>query len=408
MTATRTHNIKIMRILQLMKWLSSREDSGGKTRSFRLGKALASFARVDATGFALPEERIEREEEHLSQYSKLYPFPLQRAFCNPLVFLSGIARGLSLRSARFFVPSYNRFVENILRKNRYDAIQVEELPLISSLGSLSLNYPVIYSSHNVESQLSYIIFKRRNFILRFLSETERRRTLSEEKRALAVARACLAVSEKDKELLKGISSEGTTPIYVLPNCASDRFKPSFQGFNGRGVLSVGCFGWYPNEEGIIWFIEEALPRLRKKMPSLEITVAGSEISRSLVWKLKQSGIRIYPDAPDILPFFQNARVLIVPLRIGGGTRIKIIEAWAAGLPVVSTSIGADGLSCRPGVDIMVADDPDQFAGDIYRILTEEDLYGKLRLEGLNNATKLRWSGLAGSLEKIYRNCGVKS
>ncbi len=274
-----------------MKWLSPREDTGGKIRSFRLGKALASFARVDAAGFVLPEERMDGREEHLSHYSQLYPFPIQRASCNPLNFLSGIARGLSLRSARFFDPSYRRFVEKILRENRYDAIQVEELPLMSSLGSLSLNFPVIYSSHNVESQLSSMIFKHRNFVLRFLSETERRRTAAEERRALALARACLAVSEKDKGILKRLSPEGTTPIYVLTNCANDRFKPSSQGVSGKGVLSVGCFGWYPNEEGMIWFIKEVLPRLRKQVPSPEITVAGSEICRSLGWKFKQSGIR---------------------------------------------------------------------------------------------------------------------
>lgn len=397
-----------MRILQLMKWLSPREDTGGKIRSFQLGKAIAFFARVDAAGFVLPQERIEGKEEHLSHYSRLYPLPIQRASCNSLNFLSGIAHGLSLRSARFFDPSYRRFVEKILQKNRYDAIQVEELPLMSSLGSLSLNFPVIYSSHNVESQLSSMIFKHRNLVLRFLSETERKRTAAEERRALTLARACLAVSEKDRGILRRLSSEGTTPIYILTNCANDRFKPSPQGGSGKGVLSVGCFGWYPNEEGMIWFIKEVLPRLRKQVPRPEITVAGSEIGRSLSGKLKQGGIRVYPDIPDILPFLQNARLLIVPLRIGGGTRIKIIEAWAAGLPVVSTSTGADGLSFRPGVDVMVADDPGQFAEAIYRILTDDDLYQKLRLEGLNNTTNLRWSRLAGPLEEIYRSCGVKS
>ncbi len=125
----RGHTVtNIMRILQLMKWLSPREDTGGEIRSFRLGKAIASFARVDAAGFVLPEERIDGKEEHLSHYSRLYPVLIQRASCNSLNFLSGIAHGRSLRSARFFDLSYRRFVEKILQKNRYDAIQVEELP----------------------------------------------------------------------------------------------------------------------------------------------------------------------------------------------------------------------------------------------------------------------------------------
>jgi polysaccharide biosynthesis protein PslH len=391
-----------------MKWLSSREDTGGKIRSFRLGKALASFARVDAAGFVLPGDRIDGGKEHLSHYDRLYSFPIQRAFGNPLNFLSGIARGLSLRSARFFSSSSRRFVEKILRENRYDAIQVEELSLMSSLGSLFLNFPVIYSSHNVESQLSSMIFNHRNFFLKFLSETERRRTAAEERRALSFARACLAVSEKDRSILKRLSPQGTTPVYVLPNCANDRFKPSAQGVAGKEILSAGCFGWYPNEEGMMWFVNEVLPRLREQVPGPEITVAGSEIGCSLGEKFKQSGIRICPDVPDMLPFLQNARLLIVPLRIGGGTRIKIIEAWAAGLPVVSTSIGADGLPCRPGVDILIADDPVQFAGAIHKILTDDDLYQKLWLEGLKNSKNLRWSGLSTPLKEIYQTCGINS
>jgi hypothetical protein len=141
-----------------------------------------------------------------------------------------------------FRSIYRRFVES--SRKTADAIQVEELPLMSSLGSLSLNFPVIYSSHNVESQLSSMIFKHRNLVLRFLSETERKRTAAEERRALALARACLAVSEKDRGILKRLSPEGTTPIYILTNCANDCFKPSFRGFQERSS-SVGCSGCIP-------------------------------------------------------------------------------------------------------------------------------------------------------------------
>jgi hypothetical protein len=89
-----------MRILQLMKWLSPREDTGGKIRSFRLGKALASFARVDAAGFVLPGERMDGREEHLSHYSRLYPLPIQRASCHSLNILSGIAFDIPVKSEK--------------------------------------------------------------------------------------------------------------------------------------------------------------------------------------------------------------------------------------------------------------------------------------------------------------------
>jgi len=143
--------------------------------------------------------------------------------------------------------------------------------------------------------------------------------------------------------------------------------------------------------------------LRKQIPSVEIRVAGSEIHPPLRRKLERQGIDVHVDVPDILPFLQEARLLFVPLRIGGGTRIKIVEAWAAGLPVVSTSIGAEGLPCRPGVDVLIADDAAGFAAQMGRLLKDDGLYGKLRSEGLKKSRDLRWSGMSSPLAQIYKN-----
>jgi len=105
----------------------------------------------------------------------------------------------------------------------------------------------------------------------------------------------------------------------------------------------------------------------------------------------------------VLPFLQTARLLAVPLIIGGGSRIKIVEAWAAGLPVVSTPTGADGLSCVSGRDLLIADDPAGFAQYIQKLLLENDLWEKLREQGLSRAKRLKWSGQGPLLKKICQN-----
>ena len=390
-----------MRILQLVKWLSAREDTGGKIRSFQLGRALASFACVDVVGFVRPGESVSGREEHLSHYDRLYPIPFNDAARNATTALAGFAAGLSLRSARFSDPAYRRSIDKILSENHYHAVQVEELSLMNHLGSRWRNLPIIYSAHNLESHLSPATVAGGNPLFRFLAGTERRRTVVEERRAVERSRACLAVSNQDRDSLLELCPGNRTPVHVIPNCAHDRFQPSLEPVSKDEILAVGCFGWYPNEDGMRWFMEAVLPGLRMMQPRLVIRVAGSEIGPSLGRKLRKCGFFVYPDVPDVLPFLQHARLLVVPLRIGGGTRIKIVEAWAAGVPVVSTGAGADGLPCRPGVDIVIADDPVHFAESIHSVLEDDLFYKKLRSEGLDQAKRLRWSGLAGALQGIY-------
>jgi glycosyltransferase involved in cell wall biosynthesis len=274
---------------------------------------------------------------------------------------------------------------------------------MASLRSVSFDIPVIFSSHNVESELSFRLFSRRNPLLKLLANIEYRRTLQEEENALVRTRACIAVSEKDRDALLRLFHGNVTPVHVLPNCAHDRFRPSSLETPGKGLLTVGAFGWYPNRDGLLWFMEKILPLVRKQIPSVAVRVAGSGIDLPLRRKLEKRGIGVCADVPDILPFLQEARLLFVPLRIGGGTRIKIVEAWAAGLPVVSTALGAEGLPYRSGVDMLVADDAAGFAAEIVRLLEDDGLYGKLRSEGLKKSQDLRWSGMNSLLAEIYRN-----
>jgi glycosyltransferase involved in cell wall biosynthesis len=107
------------------------------------------------------------------------------------------------------------------------------------------------------------------------------------------------------------------------------------------------------------------------------------------------------DVPDTLPYLHRARAAIVPLLEGGGTRLKIVEAWAAGVPVVSTPLGAHGLGCVDGVDVLLAADVSAFADALHRVLEDDALYSRLRESGLRRAEALRWTRLTPVLEGLY-------
>jgi polysaccharide biosynthesis protein PslH len=392
-----------MRILQLVKWLSPNENSGGKIRAYRLGELLAGFADVDVAGFLPDNECLDGTDQQLSFYRRLFPIPLKKSFGSSMMFIPSVFKGRSLRSSRFYHTKYCAMAVDLVARNHYDAIQVEELPMASMIEGLTIKQPVVYSAYNVESDLSASIFENSNTSLRFLAKMEKRRTRMEEVRALERAAFCLAVSSNDKVGLETLCVGEAPPIYVIPNCADDRFCPSSSSTPKKEIIVLGSFGWRPNAQGILWFIEHVLPRLKERLPDCSVRIVGSEIGDRLSRKLHQRGCCTHENVSDILPFLQEARVSVVPLQVGGGTRIKIVQAWAAGLPVVSTETGAEGLRYDAGSDMLVANDPEEFAGLVHDVITDDDLYRRLRIGGLRRAQELRWSNFRRMLETIYES-----
>jgi glycosyltransferase involved in cell wall biosynthesis len=132
-----------------------------------------------------------------------------------------------------------------------------------------------------------------------------------------------------------------------------------------------------------------------------VRFVGSGLDRALAAAIESTGCAAATDVPDPLPYLHAARAAIVPLLSGGGTRLKILEAWAAGVPVVSTRVGAAGLDCVDGEDAMIACDPQSFAAALRRVLDDDALHAHLRRNGLRHASFLRWSSLGPRLAALY-------
>ena len=129
--------------------------------------------------------------------------------------------------------------------------------------------------------------------------------------------------------------------------------------------------WMPNEDGIFYFVKEIFPQIRNRIPHTALTVVGRRPSARLLELAKATeGVQVTGAVEDIRPYVHRGSIYIVPLRVGGGTRLKIFEAMAMGKAVVSTSIGAEGLPVRPGRDIMIADTPDEFASAVIDLLQD--------------------------------------
>ena len=190
-----------------------------------------------------------------------------------------------------------------------------------------------------------------------------------EARACRQARLTVAVSEADRTLLAA-NAPGADIRAIPTGVDASYFHPNGTAEKPARLVFTGSMDWYPNEDAIIHFMEAILPRLRRRIPGLTIAVVGRNPSERLKALGAAKGVQITGTVDDVRPYVAEAAVYVVPLRIGGGTRLKIFEALAMGKAVVSTSVGAEGLPMTPGQHFLQADSPEDFAKAVLALLED--------------------------------------
>ena len=159
----------------------------------------------------------------------------------------------------------------------------------------------------------------------------------------------------------------------------------------------------PNEDAVVWFANEILPSLRAGQPEMGFTIVGRSPTPAVKALARRPGIRVTGEVEDIRPYLAEAVALVVPLRSGGGTRLKILQAMAMGRPVVSTTLGAEGLEIADGDNIIVADSPERFAESIVRLAIAPDTAARIGLAGRRLAlAKYDWRQCLRGLEDLYQ------
>jgi glycosyltransferase involved in cell wall biosynthesis len=162
---------------------------------------------------------------------------------------------------------------------------------------------------------------------------------------------------------------------VIPNAVDiDFFRPFADAANHEEMSLVFCgaLNYHPNVDGLLFFLREIMPRLKKQYPALKLRVVGQRPPPAIAAQAGD-GVELMGVVDDVRPHIAGATVVIAPIRIGGGTRFKILEAMAMAKPIVSTTIGAEGIDVHDGGDIVLADEPDQFAAGIARLLEDARL-----------------------------------
>ncbi len=186
--------------------------------------------------------------------------------------------------------------------------------------------------------------------------------------AYQAAAAVVVITEEDRVVLKG--NEVRARLFKIPIIVPIRVRPSVA--RARELLFVGGFDHPPNADGLLWFVREIWPGVKAEVPEARLTVVGSNPTTDVLGLKQINGIDVIGYVQETAPYLDRAAISIAPLRYGGGMKGKVCEALASGLPVVTTSFGAQGLNAIDGEHLMIADDPEQFAECVVRLLRDED------------------------------------
>lgn len=209
---------------------------------------------------------------------------------------------------------------------------------------------------------------------RLMLGLERRNALRLEQWAIQAYDLVVAVSGVDAERLGGGAA-------VVPNGVDvERIRPSPLP-ETTAVVFTGALHTQPNQDGITWFCREVWPLVRERVADASLKIVGASPPEEVLALASLGGVSVHSDVPDVVPFLERAQVAVIPLRVGSGSRLKALEAMAAGRPVVTTTIGIGGLEIEPSVHALVADKADQFAGSVVRCLTDSNLAGALAAHG---------------------------
>jgi sugar transferase (PEP-CTERM/EpsH1 system associated) len=403
-----------MRILWLNANLLLPLDKGGKIRTWHLMRHLARRHDITYLTFASDAEAGAHRPAMREVCSELVNVPWQDAPKGSLRFYTGVARHLvdplPYAVGKYRSAAYRHSLEALLDHGGFDRLVCDFLvPAVNMPRTPSC--PSILFTHNVEAE----IWRRHaenagGAVAQALYRQQWRRMLRFEGRTLARFDRVLAVSEADDQTFRRLYDPRTLPPIDVVATGVDTtfFTPTPESFvRPKHLAFVGSMDWMPNEDAVLFFCREVLPRIRQVEPDVTLSIVGRSPTAAVKRLAQEAGVEVTGTVDDVRTYLGQASATIVPLRVGGGTRLKIFEAMAAGKAVVSTTIGAEGLPTESGRHLLIADGAEAFAAAVLRVIREPELRRAIEREARTLVTAhYDWSVAAAQLERSLIDAAV--
>jgi polysaccharide biosynthesis protein PslH len=395
-----------MRILWLNTNLLLPLDKGGKLRTWHLMRHLAARHEITCVSFADSARPAADRMGMSAVCADLVTIPRRETPKEGLRFHASAARHLLDRQpyavAQYRSRAYRRAVRDALAQNTYDRLVCDFLVPAVNLPA-RLPCPSVLFTHNVEAE----IWRRHaetetGGLRKWLYRQQWKRMLRFEGLTVGRFDRVLAVSDADRDTLQRLyPRQLAAPVSVIPTGVDTQyFAPQPAVVEGaRRLVFTGSMDWLPNADGVQFFCREILPLVRLAEPDVTFTIVGRSPTPAVRRLAQESGVEVTGRVEDVRPYLGRSAVYVVPLRIGGGTRLKIFEAMSAGRAVVSTSVGAEGLPTENGRHLLLADTPEDFARSVIALL--RDVPARMAIEQQARALvteRYDWAAAAAHLE----------
>lgn len=307
---------------------------------------------------------------------------------------------------RRMMPEMDSLLRSVASSHKFDILHVDHAHMgrYGLMLSDQFGLPSILREHNVESQI-YRRFaaSQSNPVKRLLAQLHGRRLLREETTFLQRFDAVAAISSEDAGVIRSLAP--STVVEVIPaGVDCDHFLPAdLEEETQDSVLWVGGMAWDPNRDALQGFLSDIWPAIKRKCPSATLDIVGEGTEQMSAFASNSANsVQIHGRVPDIRDYLRRSAVLVVPLRVGGGMRLKLVEFFAAGKAVVSTTIGAEGNRGIDGRELVIRDEPDEFATAVVQLLGDPSRRHALGQNARALATKeYSWTHIADRFEQLY-------
>jgi glycosyltransferase involved in cell wall biosynthesis len=303
---------------------------------------------------------------------------------------------------KYDVPAARALLRELIVRERFDAVHYDLLPLAVYRGEAP-GLRAVLVEHNIESDL---LFRRmrceRNPLRKAFLYVQWRKLRSFERAACGRFGCCIVVSQTDRQSLVAMAPDAR--VAVVPNGTDTRyFIPATSPARNNSLVFVGSQAWYPNRDGLRYFLRAIFAQIRAAVPDVTLDLVGKTVRGSLIPPRYRSCVRVHGQVDDIRPYVHAAAVYVVPLRIGGGTRLKILDAMAMGKAIVSTAVGCEGIEATGGEHIIIADDPETFATQTVRLLADPVARERLGTSARHLAEqRYEWKIVYATLGELYK------
>jgi len=390
-----------MRILFITHLLPYPPDRGGYIRTYNILRCLSENHNVDLVSYLFREEDKKYIKEFGSICNEVNVIPLRRSPIFPNLLFS-LFSNLPFSYLRDYSKKMKNLITRKIEENEYDIVFEEQLNMVGYVPERIKAFRIYANILIGAMMMDRYSHHQKNPIKKILAKIESNKLKKLEKKTCSEVDLVITISDEEKDVIKNWGIPIDKIITVGMGVDTDKFRPVSLNNDSMNIVNLGLARFPPNVDAIFYFYNEIYPKIKKKLPDARSFVVGAEPPKSVQRLEEDKSIKVLGFVDNLDEFLIETGVFIIPLRIGGGVKVRLMNALAMGLPIVTTSIGVEGIEATHMEDLIVSDTAEEFAEAVIKILTNQELKKKLCINGprlINN--KYSWEIIFNQINNIF-------